>query len=41
MAEIVLEHVSKVYGEGGPSAVSDLNLDVKDGEFIVLVGPSG
>jgi multiple sugar transport system ATP-binding protein len=41
MAEIVLDHVSKVYGEGGPSAVKDLNLDVKDGEFIVLVGPSG
>jgi multiple sugar transport system ATP-binding protein len=41
MAEIVLDHVSKVYGEGGPSAVSDLNLEVEDGEFIVLVGPSG
>ena len=41
MAEIVLDHVSKVYGGEGPSAVSDLNLDIKDGEFIVLVGPSG
>ena len=41
MAEIVLDHVSKVYGEGGPSAVSDLNLKIDDGEFIVLVGPSG
>jgi multiple sugar transport system ATP-binding protein len=41
MAEIVLDHVSKVYGGDGPSAVSDLNLDIKDGEFIVLVGPSG
>jgi multiple sugar transport system ATP-binding protein len=41
MAEIVLDHVSKVYGAEGPSAVSDLNLNVKDGEFIVLVGPSG
>jgi multiple sugar transport system ATP-binding protein len=41
MAEIVLDHVSKVYGAGGPSAVSDLNLKVDDGEFIVLVGPSG
>jgi ABC-type multidrug transport system fused ATPase/permease subunit len=40
MAEIVLDHVSKVYGAEGPSAVSDLNLNVKDGEFIVLVGPS-
>ncbi len=41
MAEIVLDHVSKVYGGDGPSAVSDLNLDIEDGEFIVLVGPSG
>jgi multiple sugar transport system ATP-binding protein len=41
MAEIVLDHVSKVYGNEGPSAVSDLNLDIQDGEFIVLVGPSG
>jgi multiple sugar transport system ATP-binding protein len=41
MAEIVLDHVSKVYGQGGPSAVSDLNLTIEDGEFIVLVGPSG
>ncbi|MGH2655098.1 MAG: ABC transporter ATP-binding protein [Actinomycetota bacterium] len=40
MAEIVLEEVSKVYG-GGTPAISDLNLDVKDGEFMVLVGPSG
>src|SRR5688572_27990425 len=41
MAEIVLDHVSKVYGAEGPSDVSDLNLNVEDGEFIVLVGPSG
>jgi multiple sugar transport system ATP-binding protein len=40
MAEIVLEGVSKVYADG-TGAVSDLNLDVHDGEFIVLVGPSG
>src|ERR687897_28696 len=40
MAEIVLDHVSKVYSDG-TAAVSDLSLDIKDGEFIVLVGPSG
>jgi multiple sugar transport system ATP-binding protein len=40
MAEIVLEDVSKIYGDG-ITAISDLNLDVKDGEFMVLVGPSG
>jgi multiple sugar transport system ATP-binding protein len=40
MAQIVMDEVSKVYG-GGVRAVSDLNLEVADGEFIVLVGPSG
>src|SRR3984957_14659378 len=40
MAEIALEHITKRYG-GGYEAVKDLNLDVKDGEFMVLVGPSG
>jgi multiple sugar transport system ATP-binding protein len=40
MAEIVLDGVSKVYPDG-TTAVADLNLDIHDGEFIVLVGPSG
>src|ERR671914_330328 len=40
MAEIVLEGVSKIYGDG-TKAISDLDLDIKDGEFMVLVGPSG
>ncbi|MGZ8593818.1 MAG: ATP-binding cassette domain-containing protein, partial [Actinomycetota bacterium] len=40
MAEIVLDDVTKVYGDGVP-AVSDLSLEIRDGEFIVLVGPSG
>jgi multiple sugar transport system ATP-binding protein len=40
MAEIVLDGVSKVYADG-TAAVSDLSVDIGDGEFIVLVGPSG
>jgi multiple sugar transport system ATP-binding protein len=40
MAEIVLDEVSKEYADG-TIAVSDLNLDIEDGEFVVLVGPSG
>src|SRR5215831_9922806 len=40
MAEIVLDRVSKVYS-GGVSGVDDLSLEIKDGEFMVLVGPSG
>ena len=40
MAEIALEDVAKVYPDG-TRAVSDLDLDIGDGEFMVLVGPSG
>lgn len=40
MAGVVFEDVTKVYG-GNVRAIEDLNLDIKDREFIVLVGPSG
>jgi multiple sugar transport system ATP-binding protein len=40
MAEITLEKLTKVYGDG-TRAVSDLDLEIADGEFVVLVGPSG
>jgi multiple sugar transport system ATP-binding protein len=40
MAEVALEHVGKVY-PGGVKAVCDFNLQIRDGEFVVLVGPSG
>ncbi|HEX2050667.1 MAG TPA: sn-glycerol-3-phosphate ABC transporter ATP-binding protein UgpC [Actinomycetota bacterium] len=40
MAEIVLEDVTKRYGEDNV-AVRNLDLDIQDGEFMVLVGPSG
>ncbi|MCL6095130.1 MAG: sn-glycerol-3-phosphate ABC transporter ATP-binding protein UgpC [Actinobacteria bacterium] len=40
MATIELDQVSKVF-PGGTKAVSELNLNVADGEFMVLVGPSG
>ena len=40
MADLVLDHITKVY-DNGFRAVSDLNLEVSDGEFLVLVGPSG
>jgi multiple sugar transport system ATP-binding protein len=40
MAEIALEHITKRYGDGY-EAVKDMNLDVSDGEFMILVGPSG
>ena len=40
MAEIVLDDVWKVFADG-TEAVRSLDLDIQDGEFIVLVGPSG
>ncbi|HYZ14341.1 MAG TPA: sn-glycerol-3-phosphate ABC transporter ATP-binding protein UgpC [Actinomycetota bacterium] len=40
MATITFEGVTKVY-PGGTEAVSDLDLEIGDGEFMVLVGPSG
>ena len=40
MAEIALEHITKRYGDGY-EAVKDMNLDVADGEFMILVGPVG
>ncbi len=40
MASLKLEHIYKVYSNGH-KAVSDFNMDIKDGEFIVFVGPSG
>ncbi len=40
MAEVILDKVNKQY-ENGFHAVQDLDLDIADGEFLVLVGPSG
>ncbi len=40
MATLSLQHLEKVY-DNQVQAVFDFNLDVKDGELIVLVGPSG
>ena len=40
MADVVFNEVEKVY-DNGFHAVHDLSLEVRDGEFLVLVGPSG
>ena len=40
MAKVTLTHVDKFY-PGNVKAVDDFNLEIKDGEFVVLVGPSG
>lgn len=41
MADVRFENVGKVYTRGDAPAVDGFTLDVKDGEFLVLVGPSG
>jgi len=40
LAEVVLDDVTKVYPDG-TEAVSGLDLEIEDGEFMVFVGPSG
>jgi multiple sugar transport system ATP-binding protein len=40
VAQIELEQLTKVYPDG-TKAVSELDLEIEDGEFVVLVGPSG
>ena len=40
MAELSLHHIDKIY-DNNVQAVYDFNIDIKDGELIVLVGPSG
>ena len=38
---IELKHISKVYSDNGFKAVDDFNLEVKRGEFVTFLGPSG
>jgi len=43
MASLTLDHVTKIYDDNGSDvvAVDDVTLEIRDGEFLVLVGPSG
>jgi multiple sugar transport system ATP-binding protein len=40
MAEIILDKVTKRYPDGA-LAVSEIDIEIADGEFVILVGPSG
>ena len=39
MAEINIRHVSKTYGK--TTIMDGVSLDIRDGEFVVILGPSG
>jgi len=39
MADVQLQHITKRYGD--VTAVDDMNLEIRDGEFVTFVGPSG
>src|SRR6516225_6336042 len=41
MAQVRYVSATRVYAKDAPPAVDALDLDIKDGEFMVLVGPSG
>jgi multiple sugar transport system ATP-binding protein len=41
MATVVFQGVTKLFPGGDKAAVDHLDLDIEDGEFLVLVGPSG
>ena len=40
MSEITLDKITKRFPDG-TEAVKDLDLEIADGEFLILVGPSG
>ena len=40
MDQIILRHITKQFADGA-CAVRDFNLEIEEGEFIILVGPSG
>jgi len=41
MATLELRNVNKTYGSGLPDTLKDIQLSIREGEFLILVGPSG
>src|SRR5271168_2411166 len=41
MAVVEIKNLTKVFKAGTPGAVNNINLETKEGEFLVLLGPSG
>ena len=40
-AAVSIRNVSKTFGKGETTALSEIDLEVQPGEFISLIGPSG
>jgi len=40
MATLELRNVNKTYGSGLPDTLKDIQLSIKDGEFLILVSPA-
>ena len=41
MASVTFDHATRIYPGNDRPSVDALNLEIADGEFLVLVGPSG
>ncbi|HEX5507700.1 MAG TPA: ABC transporter ATP-binding protein [Pseudolabrys sp.] len=41
MAGVTLTGISKTYSQAGMPAINDLDLEIRDGQFVTLLGPSG
>jgi multiple sugar transport system ATP-binding protein len=41
MATVTFDHATRIYPGNNKPSVDDLNIEIADGEFLVLVGPSG
>ena len=41
MASVTFQRATRIYPKSDRPAVAALDLDIEDGEFLVLVGPSG
>ena len=40
MASLTLKNIYKLYPDSNAASVSDFNLEISDGELVILVGPS-
>src|SRR5260370_32387212 len=41
MAVVTTRNLTKIFKQGQPGAVNDVNLETREGEFLVFLGPSG